>query len=33
MDTLKKNNDFSLREDLIALVFGVCKTVSLSFQC
>lgn len=33
MDTLKMNNDYSLKEDLIMLVFGVCKTVSLSFQC
>ncbi|XP_060874698.1 serine-protein kinase ATM isoform X2 [Metopolophium dirhodum] len=27
MDTLKKNNDFFLREDLIVLVFGVCNTL------
>ncbi|CAH1736405.1 unnamed protein product, partial [Aphis gossypii] len=27
LDTLKENNDFSLREDLIILVFDVCKTL------
>lgn len=29
LDTLQVKNEYSLREDLIILVFVVCKTVSL----
>lgn len=30
LDTLRINNDYSFREDLIILVLGVCETVSFS---